>query len=273
MSKLYPLFSNIKERHVKFLSHLEVLIDHVIVVTKEAENIRNIVDEHHKKVSTVSRAGFSVGVVGSLFALAAAPFTVGASLIPFGVGCATAAAGATIGVGATAYDFHHAEDKLYEVMKLVEDVERECTSVQGEYYYLQNNFEQVGETVMGMLPTTSSKSVTFEQRAALGLALTRHLIYNHKNVFKRINMMPVVEYPNFDIVGTSELYTSLFQTVKLFQKILDGKGVLRDLFNIGQAMLTGDKINEVSTTITNIVHELQKLCVNMKEHHSSLKIE
>jgi len=259
MSKLHPLFITTKERHMEYLSHLKVLIDYVTAVIIEAENIKDIVDEHHRKVSTYSRIGLSLGILGSLAAFAAAPLTAGTSLIPLGVG--SMAVGATVGVGAKAYGFHQAEDRFHEVMKLVEDVERECTNAQGGYYHLQNNFEQVGDTVMGVLsttgvlPTASSKS-TFEQRAALGLALTRHLVYNHKNVFKRINMIPVVEYPHFDIIGTRELYTSLFQTMKSFQKLLNG-----------------DQLQEVSSIITHIVQELRKLCANMKEHHESMKIE
>ena len=89
----------------------------------------------------------------------------------------------------------------------------------------------------------------------------------------KIDYMPVVEYPHFDVIGACELYSSLYQTVKTFQKVLSGDGVLRDFLSVGQAMLTGDKIQEVSSTITGIVQELHKLCSNMKEHHELLKIE
>ena len=157
MSKLHPLFIATKERHMKYLSQLKLLIDHVTDVIKEAEGIKNSVDEHHRKVTTYSRAGLSLGALGSLVAIVAAPFTAGASLIPLGVG--SVAVGATVGVGAKAYGFHHAEDRLHEVMMLVEGVEegveRICKIVQLEYYCLQKNFEKVGDTVMGALPTTS----------------------------------------------------------------------------------------------------------------------
>ena len=85
--------------------------------------------------------------------------------------------------------------------------------------------------------------------------------------------LQVFEYPHFDVIGTCELYDSLCQTIETFQKVLSGSGILRDFLSVGQAMLTGDKIQEVYSTITGIVQELHKLCSNMKEHHELLKIE